>query len=87
MVNNKNKRINLLICVDKLQSGDYVDLEGDIFADPENDNSWYEYHYAIVDQIEHETPGCIRVDFQDGDSIGFPPDHILKIKRRVYKAS
>ena len=63
-----------------LRPGDYVDLEGDKFANPDSDpGNAYEFEYQIVAAIERETPTCTRVDFEGGPSVGFPPDHEVKI--------
>jgi hypothetical protein len=50
---------------------------GDICDDRDDDGKMitWKYEFAVVDQTEQETPDCIRVDFSNGQSIGFPPDH------------
>lgn len=58
-----------------LEPGDLIDLEGDPHADPDSDNITFEFEFACVYQIEHETPGCVRVDLVEGGSFGFPHDH------------
>ena len=65
--------------VTDLREGDRVDLEGDPFADPRRDNIIAEYEYVEVAGIEQETPGCVRVDFYDYDSVGFPTNHRLRL--------
>ena len=62
-----------------LLPGDLIDLEGDAFADPNNDSPCYDCEYGVVAAIEHETPDCVRVDLEGGPSIGFPPSHRLTI--------
>ncbi len=47
-----------------LIAGDRIDLEGDAYADPKRGNSYFEAEYVIVDGIELETPGCVRVDLE-----------------------
>lgn len=66
--------------VSDLVAGDMVDLENDPYADA--DPGW-EFEYGVVDEIEQETPDCIRVDFANGGSIGFPPDHMLTLSDKV----
>jgi hypothetical protein len=66
-----------MVRVSTLKVGDRVDLEGDQYADP-NANPYLEFEWAVVGDFEWETPGCIRVDFDHG-SVGFPPDHLVKI--------
>ena len=61
-----------------LKPGMYVDLEGDEYADPSNDNPHLKYEYALVLDTEQETPTCVRVDFAH-DSVGFPNDHELVV--------
>lgn len=65
--------------VDQLKVGMLVDLEGDEVADPNDDHDEFEFEYQTVDQVEQETPNCIRVDFRSGFSCGFPPWHWVKI--------
>jgi hypothetical protein len=67
-----------------LVSGDSIDLEDDKYADPDGDNPYYESNYVIVDAIELETPGCVRVDFEGSSSVGFPPEHELKVLERIF---
>lgn len=63
-----------------LKPGDLVDIEADKFADPPaaRDPFW-EYEYAVVDEIYPEGPECIVVHFADGPSVGFPPDHEVPV--------
>lgn len=61
-----------------LKPGQLVDLEGDEFAH----DACYPvclYEYGKVEDIEQETPECVRVDFENFDSIGFPTRHRLKV--------
>ena len=72
-----------------LRPGDRVDLQNNEFADPlgfagngdESEacarNGWA-YEFAEVLEIEPETAGCIRVDFNNF-SCGFPPDHWIDV--------
>lgn len=62
-----------------LQPGDYVDLEGDKYADPKRLNSSFSSEYAIVESVKQETPECIAVSFEGWDTVGFPPDHELDV--------
>lgn len=65
--------------VSDLVAGDLVDLEGDPYAD--EDPTW-EFEYGEVEDTERETDDCVRVDFANGGSIGFPPDHLLTLSDR-----
>lgn len=67
--------LDTLVAVAELQEGDWVDLEGDRYADPERKHSELEFEFAIVGGGEQETEGCYRIDFDGFDSVGFPPDH------------
>jgi hypothetical protein len=62
-----------------LRPGDFVDLEGDKYADPDNANVTYEFEYQEVCEVTKETPQCVAVGF-DGSLVGFPPDHLLKVR-------
>lgn len=75
------------IRIDALRIGQRVDLEGDRYADPDNnsENGWrsthpeFESEYEIVFDTVSESSGCIRVDFNSGFSCGFPPDHLVTV--------
>lgn len=60
-----------------LRAGDMVDLEGDPYADPDHDIQSFQFLYMEVTVVEQETPECVRVNFADWDSCGFPVDHEL----------
>jgi hypothetical protein len=68
-----------------LIEGDLVDLEGDQYADPDNDNQIYPYLLHTVSNVEHERNSfdvitCIAVTFEGGPTIGFPIDHQLRVE-------
>lgn len=72
--------------VGELRPGDLVDLEGDEYAERECSPGCescelnrvsFEYELATVAHVEHETDGCVRVDFESVMSVGFPADHEL----------
>ena len=70
-----------LFRIDQLQEGDLVDLEKDPFADPKGDHPQFEDElYKVVD-ITVETPNCIAIAFEGFDIVGFPPDHLVKVRR------
>lgn len=62
-----------------LAEGDLLDLESDPYADPAADDVDWLYEYGCVMATERETPDCVRVDFTNGESVGFPPDHTVKV--------
>jgi hypothetical protein len=59
-----------------LKRGMMVDLQGDPFADPEQENHSYEFEYAVVEDPDPD-PDMVVVEFRDGSLVGFPPDHEL----------
>lgn len=72
-----------LVPVSALREGDLVDLDGDPFtgggdADHESCLIALEFEYCVVAGVEQETPTCIRVDFDNWDSVGFPTDHFVR---------
>ena len=69
------------IQVRQLRIGDLVDLEGDGFADPQRKHTQFESELAEVVAIENETPGCIAVSFEGFDTVGFPPDHFVRVRK------
>lgn len=75
--------------VDMLRTGDRVDLEGDIFADPrggatdslsmeDSDHPEFAMEFQTVREIDRESDECICVYF-DNFACGFPPDHWLDV--------
>lgn len=68
----------------ELTPGDKVDLEGDPFAF--SDDPTPEFEYCVVADLEMETPNCVRVDFENYTSIGFPPDHKVRVLNEAYGA-
>lgn len=72
-----------LVLVTDLSEDDLVDLEGDPYianVDPDLLVS-LEFEYLTVAGVERETPTCLRVDFEGFDSVGFPPDHRVRVHR------
>lgn len=74
-----------LVPVSALREGDLVDLEGDPYAGSVHDDPDHElclialeFEYCVVASIERETPVCVRVDFDNWDSVGFPPLHRVR---------
>jgi hypothetical protein len=66
--------------VKELEPDDAIDLMGDEFADPNNDEAHLEDFWVIVDNIKQETPNCIRVDFGAYPAVAFPPDHEVRVR-------
>lgn len=81
--------LDIEIPVALVQRGMMIDLEGDPIATRSCPESWcscadmWAYEYGRVGGIEWETPNCVRLDFDNGVSIGFPPEHIVKVNGRV----
>jgi len=62
----------------QLRAGDFLDLYGDRYADPDCDPmKLFEFEYVRVDDVVRETEETVRVDFVDEDSVGFPPDYMV----------
>jgi hypothetical protein len=65
--------------VGEVSVGDRLDLQGDIFADPDRDNVSYEFEMVEVTGNEAEGPDCVRLEFEaEGTSCGFPRDHYVR---------
>jgi hypothetical protein len=64
--------------IDQVRVGDRLDLQGDEYADPDNDpHTVFAYMFAEVESIEyepHDTDPCIALHTSLG-SFSFPPDH------------
>ncbi|MGE3307747.1 MAG: hypothetical protein AB7I52_17460 [Rhizobiaceae bacterium] len=69
--------------ISELRPGDRVDLENDIFADPDayfgDGLSRFEFEFEVVDHVEIESPDCSCVYFESGFVCGFPPDHWIDV--------
>lgn len=68
--------------VDMLRPGDRVDLEYDVFADPDgcsDFHTYYEAEFAVVAEIVRESADCICVYFESTPPVGFPPDHWVDV--------
>lgn len=64
-----------------LQVGDLVDLQDDKYADPLGYNMILEFELQEVCEVEIDGDDCIAVAFEGFDTVGFPPDHKLVIRR------
>jgi len=75
--------------IDKLRVGQRVDLEGDVFADPEtyaadgdashSQHPEFQFEFEVVAAITRETEDCICVDFESGFCCGFESDHEVDV--------
>ena len=63
-----------------IKPGMQVDLEGDPYADPEQDNQAFVCCYHEVSQVVREASGCVAIAFEGFDLVGFPPEHLLSVK-------
>lgn len=67
--------------VKDLKAGDMIDLQGDPIADaprsPDSHWSSFEFEYALVGAVIHETPNCVILFIDGDDRYGFPPDHVV----------
>lgn len=72
--------------ISEVQIGWVLDLEGDPYAitcDGEDEDcnhalTW-EMEYGIVEEIDHETPTCTVLTFENGEAVGFPTDHDVNV--------
>jgi hypothetical protein len=74
--------------VAELRPGDRVDLEGDVFADPDvyadplngvSEHPEFEFEFQVVEAVVPETDECTRVEFEGGFVCGFAPDHMIEV--------
>lgn len=63
---------------DRIKEGDLLDLEGDLYADPEWNTDNLTYEFQEVFEIERERDDCIVLHTSYG-SFGFPPDHLIEV--------
>lgn len=70
----------MLMPVEKLVQGVMVDLAGDEYADPTDDDPSFEDQYAVVVSVEQEAPECTAVEFE-GTWVGFPHGHQVRVRR------
>jgi hypothetical protein len=70
----------MTVAVKDLRIGDAVDLEGDPYADPNQENPALECEYQQVYSVERETGDCVAVGFDGFDIVGFPPDHLVTVR-------
>ena len=69
-----------ILRADQLKVGDYVDLEGDPIADPDRDTVAFEFEWQEVASVEQETPDCIVIGLEGSGGVGFPPNHLIKVR-------
>lgn len=75
--------ICLKIATPDIQIGDLIDLECDPYADPENDNPSLKYEYVEVVEVTRENSICVAIGFEGFDTVGFPVEHQLSVKREI----
>jgi len=66
------------VAVRDLRPGDQVDLESCPYL---NKDPLAEYEYAVVDEVEEETPNCLVVHYTE-HCAAYSPDTVLTIKKR-----
>lgn len=71
-----------LVPVSEVSEGDWLDLEGDKYADPKGDRIEFETEYVTVAAVRRETAHSTALMIEGVDLFGFPPDH--KVKRVTY---
>ena len=85
----QNPRLPLMKVSD-LEVGDYVDLEGDPFADPNDDIDLFAMELCRVDAIHGSGDWNDKGDwvlesrlvfFDNASSVNFPADHSVRVNR------
>ncbi len=76
--------MDVMLPVALVQRGMNIDLEDDpVFAECREDEcscrELWKYEHGKVADVVWETTGCIRLDFDNGESIGFAPEHMVKV--------
>lgn len=73
----------------EILTGDFIDLEGDCFADPDRESTRFQFELVEVIEVESEEVSCecgahkrwvIAIGFEGFDIVGFPPYHLLNVK-------
>ena len=79
---SQNTRLPL-IKVSDIQVGDFIDLEGDPHADPNNDIDILAMELPRVDAIDIRSDGrvCVFFDDEDVSSVIFPSEYTVRINR------
>jgi hypothetical protein len=60
-----------------LKPGDVIDLGGDVYADPNDDDVDFQFEYVIVAAVKIETSDCTCIYLESCNPCGFPPDHTV----------
>lgn len=73
-----------------LREGDFVDLEGDLFADVPTDEradlgSPFQYEYSVVLDVHPFADDAVMVEFDDV-TVGFPAGHLLPVNTELSSA-
>lgn len=61
-----------------LKVGDFIDLEGDPYADPHSDNDYFRSEFVQVVEVTPETDDCVAVGIEGFDLVGFPVGHEIR---------
>lgn len=72
---------------DQVKPGDYLSLDNDPYMDPDGDQAWLEFEYAVVATIDptdvppgYEAPaGGVLIEFESGELTAFPVDHMVPV--------
>lgn len=66
-----------------LRPGDYVDLAGDLYADPDNSEPDWTYEYAEVVAVTQSPNGGFVVEFHNSTAVAFPANHELRLGKEI----
>jgi hypothetical protein len=75
---------HIYICADQVKPGDFLSLDHDLFMDPDGEEFWLEYEYAVASRINptdvprYEVPADgVLIEFETGELCAFPKDHLI----------
>ena len=71
----------MLLPAFQIQVGDHIDLENDLYADPNRDHeALFSNELQVVSLVNQETKHCVAIYFEGFDRVGFPTAHLLSVK-------
>jgi hypothetical protein len=72
--------------VSDVTPNDVIDLEGDKYADPDGADPIFRFVYAVVGEVEQESPGVLLLHTNHG-TFAFPPNHEVTVVGDVLSVS
>ena len=76
---------HIYVRADSVKPGDHLSLDHDQFMDPEGDEFWLEFEYAVVHAVNppdlpanFAAPASgVLIEFETGELCAFPKDHLV----------